>query len=364
VKILEPTFSAFSVGGERSIAVLMSGGVDSSVSAYRLKQAGWSVVGVTMIIPMACQSGKRACCGADAAFVSERLGVPHYFVNVAEEFTQFIVEPFRRAYASGYTPNPCAECNAVLKFRLLWDLLEATFGITHLATGHYARIVRNGQARLACAQDPDKDQSYFLYGIPKRRLGQLELPVSELTKPQVREIARQAQIPVAEKPESMELCFAGEGDYRQALGLAIEPGDLLNMDGKKIGTHTGIANYTIGQRRGLVFAGGIPLYVSRIDPAANTVSLGTREEVCSRIVKIVDTNVLIEREWAVGQRLLGKVRSYAGGDACSIVDIGEGMATVEFEKPVFAPCPGQKLVLYNSAREVVGGGTIGKMTGN
>jgi tRNA-uridine 2-sulfurtransferase len=247
-----------------------------------------------------------------------------------------------------------------LKFRLLWDLLEKTFGISHLATGHYARIVRNEQARLACAQDPDKDQSYFLYGIPRRRLGQLELPVSELTKPQVREIARQADIPVAEKPESMELCFAGEGDYRQALGLVSEPGDLLDMSGKKIGTHTGVANYTIGQRRGLGFAGGQPLYVSRIDPVANTVSLGTRDEVCSQVVSVEDTNVLLEDEWVVGQRLSGKVRSYAGGDACAITDIAEGKATVEFERPIFAPCPGQKLVLYNENNEVVGGGSIRK----
>lgn len=363
MKILEPSFGAFEGGGDRSIAVLMSGGVDSSVSAYRLKQAGWSVVGITMIIPMACQSGKRACCGADAAFVSERLGVSHYFVNVAEEFNQFIVEPFRQAYASGYTPNPCAECNAVLKFRLLWDLLEETFGISHLATGHYARIVRKGKVRLVCARDPDKDQSYFLYGIPRHRLERLELPVSELTKPQVREMAREAEIPVAEKPESMELCFAGEGDYRQALGLVSEPGDLLDIGGKKIGTHSGIANYTIGQRRGLGFAGGQPLYVSRIDPVANTVSLGTREEVCSRVVRIEQANVLLEDDWIVGQRLLGKVRSYAGGDACTIVDIAEGTATIEFEKPVFAPCPGQKLVLYNSALEVVGGGSIAKTTG-
>src|SRR5512145_154928 len=134
----------------------------------------------------------------------------------------------------------------------------------------------------------------------------------------------------------MELRFAGEGDYRQALGLATEPGDLLDMGGKKIGTHTGIANYTIGQRRGLGFAGGKPLYVSRIDPIANTVSLGTRDEVCSRIVRIEDANVLLEDEWTVGQQLSGKVRSYAGGDDCTITEIAEGTATVEFEKPIFA----------------------------
>ncbi|NLH15272.1 MAG: tRNA 2-thiouridine(34) synthase MnmA [Phycisphaerae bacterium] len=362
MKILEPTFGGFSGGENQSIAVLMSGGVDSSVSAYRLKQAGWNVVGITMIIPMACQSGKRACCGADAAFVCERLGLPHYFVNVADEFNQRIVEPFRQAYASGYTPNPCAECNAALKFGVLWDALEAQFGITHLATGHYARLVRNGSTRLACAKDADKDQSYFLYGIPRRRLERLELPVSELTKPQVRKIAREAGIPVSEKPESMELCFAGEGDYRLALGLTSEPGDLLDIDGNKIGTHTGIANYTIGQRRGLGFAGGQPLYVCRIDPTVNTVTLGTREQVSSRTVGVENTNVLIDQDWIAGRRLTGKVRSYAGRDACTIMEVGEGTATVEFERSIFAPCPGQKLVLYNQADEVVGGGSIRKDT--
>lgn len=338
----------------------MSGGVDSSVSAYRLKQAGWNVVGITMIIPTACSTGKRACCGADAAFVCERLQIPHYFANVAEDFERLIVEPFRRAYASGFTPNPCADCNAALKFGALWDALEAQFGITHLATGHYARLVRNGDTRLACAKDADKDQSYFLYGIPRKRLERLELPVSELTKPQVRKIAREAGIPVAEKPESMELCFAGEGDYRQALGLTSEPGDLLDMNGKKIGTHTGIANYTIGQRRGLGFAGGQPLYVCRIDPAANTVTLGTREQVSSRSVQIEATNVLIDEDWTAGRRLTGKVRSYAGRDSCTIVEIGQGTATVEFEREIFAVCPGQKLVLYNEMAEVVGGGSIRK----
>jgi tRNA-uridine 2-sulfurtransferase len=364
LKILERTSgSVGGGGGQPTIAMLMSGGVDSSVSAYRLQQAGWSVVGITMIIPMACSSGKRACCGADAAFVCERLGLPHHFVNVSEEFERFVVEPFRRAYASGLTPNPCAECNAALKFGAMWDALESELGITHLATGHYARLVRNGQTRLACAKDPDKDQSYFLYGIPRRRLDRLELPVSELTKPQVRKIAREAGIPVAEKPESMELCFAGEGDYRLALGMTSEPGDLLDIEGNKIGTHTGVANYTIGQRRGLGFAGGQPLYVCRIDPAANTVTLGTRDQVCSRVVRIEAANVLIDEDWTAGRRLTGKVRSYAGRDACTITETGEGTATVEFDRPIFAPCPGQKLVLYNEAQEVVGGGNIRKETG-
>ncbi|MFH1370080.1 MAG: tRNA 2-thiouridine(34) synthase MnmA [Planctomycetota bacterium] len=361
IKLLEPSFAPWSPqkSADRQIAVLMSGGVDSSVSAALLKQEGWDVLGVTMKIPV-CSTGKRSCCGADAAFVCNELKIPHYFVDVTEPFRRLIIEQFRRAYAAGETPNPCADCNALLKFSLVWDFLKATFQINYLATGHYARIIKKADGfMLARAKDKAKDQSYFLYGTPAKNLRNLIFPLGELTKKEVRSIAAQMNLCTAEKPESMELCFAGEGDYRTLLETenADRPGDLTDMQGKKIATHKGIANYTIGQRRGLRFAGGKPLYVGRIDPATNTVALGTREELCRKVVSARDVNVLISEQLSVGVCLFGKIRSYNDPQPCIISQLTDTFE-VEFDEAQFAPCPGQKLVLYDKEDNVVAGGTI------
>jgi tRNA-specific 2-thiouridylase len=264
----------------------MSGGVDSSVTAHLLKGDGWDVLGITMRIAISCTTSSRGCCGADAALVCSELNIPHYFVDVTEAFQQLIIGPFQQSYAKGETPNPCVDCNTLLKFSLVWDLLEETFGIRCLATGHYAKVVKtHEQIRLTRAKDKAKDQSYFIYGIPREKLesfvlplGDLKLesfvlPLGDLTKNQVRSIAAELDLSVADKAESMELCFAGEGDYRVALNAAEanRPGDLTDMQGNKIGTHVGVAHYTLGQRKGVGFAGGKPLYVGRIDARTNTV---------------------------------------------------------------------------------------------
>jgi len=358
----EPTFSSWtpSKPRDRQIAVLMSGGVDSSVSAHLLKEEGWDVLGITMKIPVSCTS-KRGCCGADAAFVCNELQIPHYFVDVTEAFEQLIIERFRRSYARGETPNPCADCNALLKFSLVWDLIKATFGINYLATGHYAQITKNAdRTNLARAKDKVKDQSYFLYGIPAQKLDHIVFPLGETTKQQVRSIAERLNLCVADKPESMELCFAGEGDYRQMLSAdnLNRPGELTDMQGRKIGEHKGIANYTIGQRRGLRFAGGKPLYVGRINAATNTVALGGKEELCRTRVGASDANVLIPEKIVIGARLRGKIRSYGDPHDCTVTGKTETDFEVDFDEPQFAPCPGQKLVLYDDRDCVVAGGTI------
>jgi tRNA-specific 2-thiouridylase len=345
----------------RQIAVLMSGGVDSSTSAHLLKEAGWDVLGVTMKIPTAREDCPPGCCGAEAAFVCNELDISHYFVDVTEPFEKFIIERFRQSYAGGETPNPCVDCNTLLKFSLLWDFLQKTFGIEYLATGHYAKVCEvDGASRLGRARDKSKDQSYFLYGIACDRLERLVLPLGEMTKEQVRSIASGRGLSVAEKPESMELCFAGQGDYRLALAndQGDCEGDITDMSGTVIGRHKGIAKYTLGQRRGIGYAGGQPLYVGRIDRQTNTVALGTREQVCSNRVTAEQVNVLIPKEFVGGARLFGKIRSYGDPRPCTVLEAGADNMSVEFDELQFAPCPGQKLVLYNNQEDIVAGGTI------
>lgn len=363
IKLLPPSSRRWAPKKPTSeqIAVLMSGGVDSSVTAHLLKEDGWEVLGITMKIPVTRTTEDHGRCGADAAFVCAESDIPHYYLDVTAPFEQLIIDPFRQSYSQGHTPNPCIDCNTFLKFSLVWDFVQATFGISHLATGHYARIGRHrDRALLGRANDEAKDQSYFLYGIAAEKLHKLFLPVGELTKEQVRSFAARMNLSVAERSESMELCFAGQGDYRAALSEADNDrcGDVTDMRGNKIATHKGIANYTLGQRQGIGFAGGKPLYVGRIDAPANTIALGTRDQVSSCIVTAHRVNILIPEEFVRDRRLFGKIRSYGDPKPCRIVNATELDMTVEFDEPQFAPCPGQRLVLYNSDDNLVAGGTI------
>jgi len=363
ITLMPPSFSPWKPKEEhsRQIAVLMSGGVDSSVSAHLLKENGWEVLGITMKIPVSCNINSRGCCGADAAFVCNELNIPHYFVDVTEPFEALIIERFRQSYANGQTPNPCVDCNTLLKFSLAWDFLQKTFGISYLATGHYARVSKtDGRVYLGRAKDKTKDQSYFLYGIASEKLAGFVLPLGELTKEKVRSIAAQLNLSVADKTESMELCFAGEGIYRQALSCAESNqfGDITDMQGGRIGTHKGIANFTLGQRRGIGFAGGKPLYVGRIDAKTNTISLGTREEISYRIIKANQINTLLPEQLVVGKQMYGKIRSYGAPRPCKLIEVNETEIVIEFDRPQFAPCPGQSVVLYDERENVVTGGII------
>lgn len=361
IVLSEPTTRPWETGDSKAVAVLMSGGVDSSVTAYTLKEQGWEVLGVTMEIPVFSNTAQESCGGEDVTAVCRELDIPHYFIDVREPFEKLIIERFHQSYANGETPNPCVDCNALLKFSIVWDFIEDRFAIKSLATGHYARVSqKNGQCRLGMANDKTKDQSYFLYGVALEKLPGLILPLGDSTKEKVRSIAEQLNLNTANRAESMELCFAGQGDYRTALNLpeAETEGDITDMQGNKISKHKGIANYTLGQRQGIGYAGGKPLYVAKIDSKTNTIALGTREDISTNRVKAARINILIPEEFVTGGDFFGKIRSYGTPQRCTLTNLNQNDMTVEFDQPQFAPCPGQKLVLYNSDDNIVAGGTI------
>lgn len=344
----------------RDIAVLMSGGVDSSVTALLLRDAGWNVLGITMKIPVAqgCDA-KRSCCGLEAGYVARDLDIPHYYIDVREAFHRLVIGPFRRDYARGRTPSPCVDCNTLFKFGLVWGFLEEQFGIKNLATGHYARIIRaDEEAYLKRGEDHVRDQSYFLYGIPRDRLPCFYLPLGEMSKDEVRRLAKEAKLPVARRQDSMELCFAAEGDYRTALDAEPEKGPILDTEGNVIGEHEGIVNYTVGQRKGVGVAAGRPMYVVRVSPEDNSVTIGPRECVETSEISAEDANVLIPELGRAGQTLYGKIRSQGEPGKCLLTQADGHNISVRFDDAQFAPTAGQRLVLYDDQDRVVVGGVM------
>ncbi|MCX7804597.1 MAG: tRNA 2-thiouridine(34) synthase MnmA [Planctomycetota bacterium] len=367
MRLLEPTHEAWPPGGigpkDRQIAVLMSGGVDSSVAAMLLKDAGWEAVGVTLVIPAAENCARsNPCCGAMVGKVCREIGIPHYYMDVKEEFRELVIDRFRRSYEAGMTPNPCADCNNEIKFGLAWDLIRREMGIERLATGHYARIVREGgRTLLSRATDRDKDQSYFLYGIRRERLERLHLPLGDICKGEVRELARRRGLSAAERPESQDLCFVGGEDYREAVGASGEThrkGPIVDSSGRVLGEHDGASRFTIGQRKGLRIPAREPLFVVAIRPETNTVVVGTRKEAERIRVTADRVNVLMPDRWRSGERLFGRIRSSGEPAPCTVSAASGEAVSVEFDEPCFAPASGQRLVLYDADGIVVGGGVI------
>jgi tRNA-specific 2-thiouridylase len=347
------------------VVVGMSGGVDSSVAAALLREAGHDVVGVTLDL----FAGRgRPCCGAgpdalDAREVCARLGIKHRLVDRREIFERAVVEPFVLEYCRLRTPNPCVECNRRVKFSSLLEAAER-WGAQAVATGHYARVSagEGGSFRLLCGTDARKDQSYFLYSLCARELSRTLFPLGELTKEEVRRRARALGLPTAEKPQSQEVCFVPRGGYAsfvrarsQASSAAFAPGDVRGLDGRLLGRHAGLARFTVGQRRGLGALGPEPLYAARLDGPSNTLFVGRRAEIERRAFEIGGVH------WIRGEpalpRALVRVRYRGRRMPAGWTHAGAGRLRVEMEEGADAIAPGQAAVFY-LGDEVIGGGTI------
>ncbi|MCX7827849.1 MAG: tRNA 2-thiouridine(34) synthase MnmA [Thermanaerothrix sp.] len=342
-------------------AVLMSGGVDSSVAAIKLIEAGHRPIGVTLL--MAPSSSPDSPAVKMAKDTAKMLHMEHLVLDVRDLFEREVLRPFREQYAAGRTPNPCSDCNRGVKLGGVADILDRTEGLKGLpiATGHYARIEREGPlgaVRLKTAEDKKRDQSYFLADVPRRVLARLIFPLGNApSKDEVRKAAEAAGLPAAREEDSMDVCFAQSGRYEEILGEeAFQEGPIVDKDGNQIGRHRGVGLFTVGQRKGLGVSSAAPLYVKAIIPPK--VVAAPREDIMWPLVSAGRCNLLTDLKIEPGLRLFGKTRSQGDPKPCQAVSFEEDRITVLFDEPVFAPCPGQRLVLYDADGAVVLGGTI------
>ena len=351
----------------------MSGGVDSSVAAALLREAGEEVIGLHMRVyrQPAGSSFKRSCCSpvdvADAQAVARRLDIPFYVLDMEQAFEREVINPFIEAYRQGRTPIPCVLCNERLK---LGSLLEKArlFDAAGVATGHYARVEQSdsGQWRLRRPRFRAKDQTYYLFSLDQERLAALRMPVGELTKEEVRATARSLDLPVADKPDSAEICFTAGASYQTFLEQridaddpALQPGPLVTTEGERIGTHGGVARYTVGQRRGLGVGAERPLYVTSLDAASNTVVVGFEEQTLAENLRASHATWHEPPDALAGRRLHAQIRARHEAAPCRLTPTGSNAFEVTFESPQRSIAPGQAAVIFDESNEtVVAGGWI------
>lgn len=348
---------------KKTVVVGMSGGVDSSVAAFLLKEQGYRVIGVTMEI---WKEEENRCCGLsaieDARRVAFDLDIPYYVMNFRKEFRENVVDYFVDEYLHGRTPNPCIACNRYVKWESLLKR-SREIGADYIATGHYARIelLPNGRYSLKCAAAKAKDQTYALYNLTQEQLSHTLMPVGEYSKEEIRKIAEKEGLRVANKPDSQDICFVPDGDYagfiEETVGDTLPAGNFVTLDGKILGPHKGITHYTVGQRKGLGLALGYPAFVIEIRPESNEVVIGTMEDSLSNTVRANRLNFMSIADLEGELRVWAKIRYNHKGAWCRIRKTGEDEVLCTFEEPQRAITPGQAIVFYDGDY-VLGGGTI------
>jgi tRNA-specific 2-thiouridylase len=355
----------------KKVVVGMSGGVDSSVAAYLLKEQGYDVIGVTMQIwqdeEQQAVEENGGCCGLsavdDARRVAEKLEIPFYVLNFKKAFRDCVINPFVEEYLHGRTPNPCILCNRHVKWEaLLRRSLE--LGADYIATGHYARVAQleNGRYVVRSSVTAKKDQTYALYNLTQYQLAHTLMPVGDYKKDEVRVLAKQLDLPVATKPDSQDICFVPDNNYaavirKEAGDHVPAPGNFVTASGEILGQHKGIIHYTVGQRKGLNLAMGHPVFVTGIRPETNEVVIGETEEVWTDVLVCDDLNFMAVEDITEPVEVTAKIRYSHAGEACVIEKLSGGQIRCHFKKPVRAVTPGQAVVFYVNDY-VFGGGTI------
>jgi len=350
-----------------TVYVAMSGGVDSSVVAGLIKEAGYNTIGVTMCFNITHNDGKASCCGidgiADAKRAADILDIPHYVFNFAHDINAFIIDNFTDEYLNGRTPNPCVRCNQHLKFGTLYQKVKA-LGAEYLATGHYGKIEFNDKRQsfeLKKAIDPKKDQSYFLCSMKKETLPSVMFPLGGMTKPEVRALARKFNLNTAEKPESQDICFVPSSGYKKFIedrvgAQAMTPGAFVDETGKVIGQHKGLAHYTIGQRDKLGLALGYPVFVYKLDRAANSVHIGNLRKLYASGLKASGMNWVSMEIPQETVEVSARIRYNSPEVKAYLTCVDEATVSVRFAEPQKSVTPGQSVVFYDG--DVVLGGAI------
>ena len=350
------------------VLIAMSGGVDSSVAAFLMKEQGCECIGATMKLFHNEDIGvsrTKTCCSLedveDARLVALHLGIPYYVFNFSDDFKGQVIDRFISSYERGATPNPCIDCNRYLKFERLYERARI-LGCDAIVTGHYARIEQeNGRWLLKKSLDESKDQSYVLYSLTQDQLAHTRLPLGAMHKSETRRIAEEQGFYNADKPDSQDICFVPDGDYARFMedftGKQYPAGDFLNADGKKVGTHHGAVRYTIGQRKGLGLAMGAPVYVCAKDMQRNTVTVGPEEGLFDRIVYADEVNWIAIPGLTEPLRVTARTRYHQAEQPATVYPAGADGFRLEFDQPQRAPTAGQAVVLYQGD-VVLGGGTI------